>query len=107
MNPLDLLSDYLRKVERRLRLLAWTRGAALTAAAALATTVIVVLAANHYAFSDDSLTISRIVLFLALGLAIGFGLMIPLLRLNGKRAAQRAEEKFPHFQERLLTFAER
>ena len=35
MKPLDRLSEYLGAVERRLRLLALTRGAAVTAAAAL------------------------------------------------------------------------
>ncbi len=36
MKPLDRLSDYLGAIERRLRLLALTRGAAVTAGAALA-----------------------------------------------------------------------
>ena len=107
MNPLDLLSEYLRKVERRLRLRAWARGAALTAAAALALTVVLVLAANSFAFSTASLTVSRTVLVIALALALGFGLIVPLLRLNARRAAREAEEKFPQFQERLLTFAEK
>ncbi len=44
MKPLDRLSDYLGAVERRLRVLALTRGAAVTAAAALLLTVVAVLA---------------------------------------------------------------
>ena len=107
MNPLDLLSDYLRKVERRLRLLAWARGAALAAAAALALTVTLVLIANSFAFSAASLAASRTALVIALALALGFGLIVPLLRLNARRAARKAEEKFPQFEERLLTFAEK
>ena len=43
MKSLDRLSDYLRAVERRMRLLAFTRGAAVTALAALALTVLAVL----------------------------------------------------------------
>ena len=35
MKPLDRLSEYLGAIERRLRLIALTRGAAVTAAAAL------------------------------------------------------------------------
>ena len=51
MKPLDRLSEYLGAVERRLRLLALTRGAAVGAGAALALTVLAVLVANHFAFS--------------------------------------------------------
>ena len=104
MNPLDRLSEYLRTVEKRLRLLTWTRGAAIAAGAALVSTIVLVLIANSFAFSSGSLLASRTVLFLALALAIGAGLLIPLLRLNARRAAREAEEKFPEFEQRLLTF---
>ena len=46
MKPLDRLSEYLGAIERRLRLLAVTRGAAVTALAALILTVLAVLVAN-------------------------------------------------------------
>src|SRR5437762_3248764 len=107
MNPLDRLSEYLRAVEKRLRLLTWTRGAAIAAGAALVSTIVLVLIANSFAFSSGSLLASRTVLFLALALAIGAGLLIPLLRLNARRAAREAEEKFPEFEQRLLTFTEK
>src|SRR5438876_861313 len=107
MNPLDRLSEYLRTVEKRLRLLTWTRGAAIAAGAALVSTIVLVLIANSFAFSSGSLLASRTVLFLALALAIGAGLLIPLLRLNARRAAREAEEKFPEFEQRLLTFTEK
>src|SRR2546426_4906114 len=107
MNPLDRLSEYLRSIEKRLRVLAWTRGAAVAAGAALISTVILVLIANSYAFSSNSLQASRTVLFLALALALGGGLLLPLLRLNRRRAAREAENKFPEFEQRLLTFTER
>ncbi len=107
MNPLVGLSDYLRRLERRLRLLAWIRGAAVTAAAALVFTVLAVLAANGFAFSDLSVTWARFTLFLGVALAIGFGLVLPLIALNRRRAARAAEQKFPQFEERLLTFTER
>ena len=107
MNPLDRLSEYLRAVEKRLRVLAWTRGAAIAAGAALISTIVLVLIANSYAFSSSSMLASRTVLFLALALALGGGLLLPLLRLNSGRAAKKAEEKFPEFEQRLLTFSER
>src|SRR5580765_2452655 len=107
MNPLDRLGEYLQTVEKRLRFLTWTRGAAIAAGAALVSTIVLVLIANAFAFSSSSLLASRTALFLALALALGLGLLIPLLRLNRRRAAKDAENKFPEFEQRLLTFTER
>jgi hypothetical protein len=107
VNPLTGLTDYLRRVERRLRIQAFTKGAAITAAAALAFTVLAVLLANAFAFSDPSVTTARVLLFVALALALGIGLVLPLLRLNRRNAARETERKFPAFEERLLTFTER
>jgi len=107
MNPLTGLTDYIRRVERRLRIQAFTKGAAITAAAALAFTVLAVLLANAFAFSDPSVTTARVLLFVALALALGVGLVVPLLRLNRRNAARETERKFPAFEERLLTFTER
>ncbi|HUO27993.1 MAG TPA: hypothetical protein VMU80_02155, partial [Bryobacteraceae bacterium] len=107
MNPLTGLTDYLGKVERRLRLLAFTKGAAIIAAVALVVTVLAVLLANAFAFSGASVTSARVLLFIALALALGAGLVVPLLRLNRRHAARTAEQQFPEFEERLLTFAER
>src|ERR1043166_9074996 len=107
MNPLDRLAEYLGRVERRLRMLALTRGAAITAAAALLFTILAVLLANYFAFSDPSVLWARVLLFLALALALGAGLLIPVLRLNRRWAAREAERKIPELEERLLTFAER
>ena len=107
MNPLTGLTEYLARVERRLRVLAFTRGAALIAASALAFTVLAVLLANAFAFSDASVAGARVLLFVALALALGIGLVVPLLRLNRRRAARETEQKFPEFEERLLTFTER
>jgi len=107
MNPLTGLSDYLRRIERRLQLLAFTKGVAVVAGAALIVTVLAVLLANAFAFSDPSVTFARVLLFVALALAVGAGLVVPLLRLNRRHAARETERKFPEFQERLLTFTER
>ena len=61
----------------------------------------------HLAFSPESLTFARVALFLALAAALAYALVIPLMRLNRRRTAGRAEVVFPQFQERLLTYVER
>jgi hypothetical protein len=60
MKPLDRLSEYLGAIERRLRLVALTRGAAVTAVAALTLTVVAVIVANQFAFSNGSVTGARV-----------------------------------------------
>src|SRR5512133_3890353 len=107
MKPLDRLSDYLGAIERRLRIVALTRGAALTALAALALTVVAVVIANRFAFSNGSVLGARVFLFLGLALALAAALIVPVIRLNRRHAARMTERKFPQFEERLLTFTER
>ncbi len=107
MNPLEQVNKYLHSLERRLRWGAFTKGAAMTAIAALIATILLVLYTNAYAFSDISLRIARVLLVISLALVIGFGLLLPLLSLNRRRAARRAESEMPEFNERLLTFAEK
>src|SRR5580698_11289866 len=107
MNPLTGITAYLAAIERKLRLLAWTRGAAIFGGAALIATVLLVIIIRQYAFSDPSVFGARVVLFLVIAAAISAGLVWPLLRLNRNRTAHRAEQQFPQFQERLLTFTER
>src|SRR5216683_406153 len=107
MNSLNGLTEYLQRIERRLRVLAVSRGVAMAALAALAFTVAGALAANYFAFSSGSVFGARLVLFLALAGALGAGLILPLLRLNRRNAAQQAEHQCPQFEQRLVTFAER
>jgi hypothetical protein len=107
MKPLDRLSEYLGAVERRMRLLAVTRGAAVTAAAALTLTVLAVLMANHFSFSKGSVLGARVLLFIGLALALAAALIVPVIRLNRRRAARAAELRYPQFEERLLTFTEK
>ena len=107
MKPLDRLSEYLGAVEQRLRLLALTRGIAVTAGMALALTVVAVLVINQFAFSNPSVIGARVFLFLGIALAIAAALIIPVIRLNRRQAARRAEAQYPQFEERLLTFTER
>ncbi len=107
MNTREQLNTYLRALEKRLRWMAISKGAAVVAGVALGATLALVLIVNGYAFSETSMVWARVALFLALGLALGYALVIPLTRLNSKRAATRAERAFPEFQERLLTYVER
>ncbi|MBZ5585131.1 MAG: hypothetical protein LAQ30_23570, partial [Acidobacteriia bacterium] len=100
MRPLDRLSEYLGALERRLRWLALSRGAAVTAAVALALTVVAVLVINHYAFSGPSVVGARIFLFLGLSFALAAALVLPVIRLNRRRAAREAERACPQFEER-------
>ena len=73
MSALELLDQYLRQLESRLRLAAWTRGAAVAAVAALSATVLLVLVANFFAFADTVMGVARFLLFLTLALAVAFG----------------------------------
>jgi len=107
MKPLDRLSEYLGAIERRLRLIALTRGIAVTAGMALALTIVAVLVINQFAFSHGSVIGARVFLFLGLAFAIAAALIIPVIRLNRRNAARRAEAQYPEFEERLLTFTER
>lgn len=107
MNPLESVNQYLSGLERRLRMFALSRGAAITAVVALAVTVLMVWMTNRYAFSAGSLLAARLVLFVSLGVALGLGLLLPFLRVNRRRTARRIEHEFPQFEQRLLTLAER
>ena len=101
------LSEYLEGMERRLRALALTRGAAITAAAALCCTIAGVLIANYLGFSPAGILWGRLLLFFGLVVALAAGLALPLLRLNRRRAAHEIEQKCPRFEQRLVTFAEK
>ncbi len=107
MNPLESLAQYMDRLERRLRLFAWTRGAAAVVGAALILTVAIVGTLILLAFSPSSLILGRFVLFLGVGAAVAVGLVVPLLRMNRRRAAQEVESRHPGFDQRLLTFTER
>ncbi len=107
MNTREQLNQYLRGLEARLRWMTVSKGAAVAAGVALGATIALVLITNALAFSSASLAVARVVLFLALAVSLGFALVIPLMRLNVRRTARRAESTFPEFQERLLTLVER
>src|SRR3984885_7231452 len=91
----------------RLRFMAVSKGTSLVTVSALVITVLLVWIINRYAFSPASLLWARILLFLSVAVAVAFGLVIPLRGLNRRNSARKAEQKFPEFQERLLTLAEK
>jgi hypothetical protein len=105
MHPLEQFQLWLGSVERRLRYKAWTRGAAIVACAVLAATVSGAWASNRLAFSDPSLWWARLGVFLAAAFAVAFGIAVPLLRVNRKRAASEAERRDAEFGERARTLA--
>jgi len=107
MSIRDQLNSYIRQLERRLRVGAAIRGAAILTSVALGATVVLVLITNAFAFSRWSVTSARVALLFALVLALTFGIALPLMALNRRRAARQAEEVFPEFKQRLVTFAER
>jgi hypothetical protein len=97
MNPLEGLGQYLDRLERRLRVVTWSRGAAAITGAALVLTLAIVAALMAAAFSPSSLLLGRFVLFLGIGAAIALTLVVPLMRMNRRRAAQEGEDKHPGF----------
>jgi hypothetical protein len=107
MNTRDQLNHYLLGLEKRLRWLTVSKGVAIALGVALVATLAMVWFTNALAFSSTSITIARVVLFLASAAALGFALVLPLMRLNRKRTADRAESTFPEFDQRLLTYIER
>ncbi|MBM3793846.1 MAG: hypothetical protein FJW31_07210 [Acidobacteria bacterium] len=107
MSTRDQLNGYLSRLERRLRMGALLEGGAIVFGAALAATVLLVMLINQWAFSQCSVTAARIALFVVLALAIVLGVALPLVRLNRRRAAHRAEAAFPAFEQRLMTFADK
>jgi len=107
MNPLESLSQYLDRLERRLRWITWTRGAAAIAGIALILTLAVVGVLIWATFNPSTLVIGRFVLFVGIGAAAAVGLVVPLMRMSRRGAAQEVEQKHPSFDQRLLTFTEK
>jgi len=107
MSQREKLNLYIQQVQRRLRLDAGLRGAAVIAVAALAATVVLTLILNAYAFPEGGLAPARLALLAVVVGAVCLGLAWPLWRLNARRSVGRAETKFPEFEQRLVTFHEK
>src|SRR5438874_2184726 len=107
MSTREQLNQYLVSLEKRLRLLVVSKGMAIAVGVALGATLALVLITNAFAFSDTSVAVARVVLFLSLAVALGTALVVPLVKLNQRGAAGKAETACPEFEERLLTYVER
>jgi hypothetical protein len=107
MTALDQLNAYLQRLELRMRLLAASRGAAIIACSAVLLTAVLAWLCNRFAFAAEVVLPVRILLYLAVTAVIVFGLVMPLLRLNRRWIARRAEQQMAGFEQRLLTITER
>jgi Domain of unknown function (DUF4175) len=101
------LNSYILRLQQRLRLGAWIRGALIFFCSALAVTIVLVLILNHFAFPTSGLTFARIVLIVVLATAAVFGIAVPIMRLTRAWAVRRAERATPELEDRLTTFEER
>jgi hypothetical protein len=101
------LSSYIAKLQKRMRLSAWLRGAALFAGTALIVTVLLVLLLNRFAFPAHAVTAARLAIFVALAAVAVFGIVLPLVRVTTGWAVRKAEVADPALQQRLTTFQER
>ena len=64
--------------------------------------------ANHFSFSSGSVIGARLLLFLGLALALAAALIVPGdPPQSAEGGARAAEQRYPQFEERLLTFTER
>lgn len=106
MSHLSELDGYIVRLQQRLRLAAWLRGAAVFTASALGATILLVLLLNHFAFPIQGVLWGRAALFLALLAAGALGIVVPLRRLTRARAVRKAEAANPDLEQRLTTFYE-
>ena len=107
MSKRNELNSYIARLQQRLRLGAWLRGAAIFTGTALIVTVALVLLLNHYAFPAHGVTGARLALLAALIAVAGFGIALPLARLTRARAVREAEAVHSGLEQRLTTFHER
>ena len=104
LSPIWNLEHYLRSIRRKLQARTASRGAGATFIVALLLTLVCVYIANEFAFSDGSVTWSRLLLFGAVITVVVIALLRPLRRLNRKRAAEHVERSVPAFDGRVETF---
>jgi hypothetical protein len=100
------LHSYIAQLERRLRLGAWLRGAAVFTGTALAVTVALVLVLNRFAFPSHGVIAARVAILVALAAATIFGLALPLIHVTREWAVGNAEAANPGLEQRLTTFQE-
>ncbi|WP_263355155.1 hypothetical protein [Acidicapsa acidisoli] len=101
------LNSYIAQLQKRLRLGAWLRGAAIFTGTALVVTVALVLVLNQLAFPAQGVTLSRVVILAVLAAAAVFGIALPIKRLTEAQSVRHAETANPELGHRLTTFQER
>ena len=101
------LNSYIAKLQKRLRLGAWLRGAAIFTGTALVVTLALVLVLNHLAFPERGVTLARLTILVALAAVGTLGIALPVLRLTCARTVSHAEAANPELEQRLTTFQER
>ena len=107
MSSYHELNSYIARLQHRLRLGAWLRGAAIFTGTALVVTILLVLLLNRFAFPAHGVNAARVAIFVALAVAAVFGLALPLLRATRAWAVRHGEAANPELQQRLTTFQER
>ena len=106
MSYRNQLDSYIARLQARLQLGAWLRGAAIFAATALVVTIALVLVLNRFAFPAQGVVLSRFMILAALALAAVLGIGLPIKRLTQARATHQAEAANPELEQRLTTFQE-
>jgi hypothetical protein len=101
------LNSYIAQLQKRFRLGAWLRGAAIFTGTALVITVVLALVLNRFAFPAHGVTAARLTIFMALAVAAVFGMALPLVRATREWAVRNAEAANPALEQRLTTFQER
>ncbi|MGB9468692.1 MAG: hypothetical protein WBQ59_05025 [Candidatus Acidiferrum sp.] len=101
------LNSYIAQLQKRLRLGAWLRGAAIFTGTALLVTVALVLILNRFAFPAHGVTAARLAIFVALAVVAVFGIAVPLIRATREWAVRNAEAANPALEQRLTTFQDR
>jgi hypothetical protein len=107
MSNLSELSSYIVRVQRRLRLGAWFRGATVVFGTALVVTVALVRILNQFAFPIHGIAVGRLIILAALASAGLFGLALPLARQTVGKAVEHLELANPELGHRLATFHDR
>jgi len=106
MNNRSELNSYITRLQQRLRVGVWLRGAAIFTATALAITVALVLLLNRLAFPAHGVTAGRLTIFVALAVAAVFGIVLPVIGVTREWAVGKAEAANPGLEQRLTTFEE-
>ncbi|WP_035957885.1 hypothetical protein [Bryobacter aggregatus] len=102
----EYLNRYVERVKRRLLASAVLKGLAIAAMVALLMTVLLVAVNYRLDVQAENWNWSRALLFLSIAAAITFGIALPVMLINRRRAAQKVEQTVPGLDQRLITCLE-